>query len=139
MVRKNPCSARGVGRLKPRQRKKQRVGEFQELSFEADVVFRTPMQGEPYDDFLVAFSHFLESRGLLAGGFGGAMPLVDTGGIVARADRGSASGDDAAAVIGWLRARPEVKDAKASHLFDAWYGYEPAAIRRGLADAPAEL
>jgi uncharacterized protein YggL (DUF469 family) len=28
-------------------------------------------------------------------------------------------------VIEWLRARPEVKDARASHLFDAWYGYEP--------------
>jgi uncharacterized protein YggL (DUF469 family) len=129
-MKKNPCSARRVKRLKPRQRKKQRVGEFQELSFEADVVFRAPMQGEPYDDFLAAFSRFLESRGLLAGGFGGAMPLEATSGIVARAERGSATEEDAAAVIAWLRARPELKDAKASHLFDAWYGYEPAARSR---------
>jgi uncharacterized protein YggL (DUF469 family) len=128
-TKKNPCSACRIRRLKPRQRKKQRVGEFQELSFEADVVFRAPMQGEPYDDFLAAFSHFLEARGLLAGGFGGAMPLEATGGIVAKADRGSASEEDAAAVVEWLRARPDVRDAKASRLFDAWYGYEPAAAR----------
>jgi uncharacterized protein YggL (DUF469 family) len=126
-IKKNPSSTRRVARLTPRQRKKQRVGEFQELSFEADVVFRAPMQGEPYDDFLAALSGFLESRGLLAGGFGGAMPLEGTGGIVARADRGSVSEDDAKAVVEWLRARPEIAGAKASHLFDAWYGYEPSA------------
>lgn len=127
-IKKNPCSKRRVARLTPRQRKKQRVGAFQELSFEADVVFRAPMQGEPYDDFLSALSHFLDARGLLAGGFGGAMPLEGTGGIVARAERGSVSEEDATAVIEWLRARPEVKDAKASQLFDAWYGYEPAEL-----------
>jgi len=138
-IKKNPCAARRVARLNPRQRKKQRVGEFQELSFEVDLVFRTPMDGAPYDDFLAALSDFLEARGLLAGGFGGAMPLEDTGGIVARAERGSASEEDAAAVVAWLRARPEVVDAKASHLFDAWYGYEPAATRRGVADAAAQL
>lgn len=128
-IKKNPCSARRVARLNPRQRKKQRVGEFQELGFEADLVFRAPMQGEPYDDFIDALFHFLESRGLLAGGFGGTMPLLDTGGFVARDGRGSVSEDDAAAVVEWLRARPEVKDAKASHLFDAWHGYEPARSR----------
>ena len=125
--KKNPSSVRRVARLTPRQRKKQRVGEFKELSFEVDLVFEAPMSGEPYDDFLAAFSSFLESHGLLAGGFGGRMPLLDTGGIVARAERGSASEDHAAAVIAWLRARQEVKDAKASHLFDAWYGYEGRA------------
>ena len=122
-IKKNPCSTGRVARLTPRQRKKQRVGEFQELSFEVDVVFHAPMNGEPYDDFLTAFAHFLESRNLLAGGFGGAMPLVETGGVVARIERGSVSEDDAQTVVAWLRARPEVVDAKASHLFDAWYGY----------------
>lgn len=129
MPQRDPRAAARVRRLKPRQRKKQRVGEFQELSFEVDLVFQAPMAGEPYDDFLNAFARFLETRDLLAGGFGGAMPLVETGGVVARAGRGSVSEDDAQAVIGWLRARPDVVDAKASHLFDAWYGYEGAAAR----------
>jgi uncharacterized protein YggL (DUF469 family) len=124
-MNKNPRTAARLRRLTPRQRKKQRVGEFQELSFAVDVVFHAPMIGEPYDDFLGDFARLLEARGLLAGGFGGRMPLLETGGIVARAGRGSANEEDAAAVIGWLRARPEVVDAKASHLFDAWYGYEP--------------
>ena len=127
MTKFDPRAARRVRRLNARQRKKQRVGEFTELSFEVDLVFHAPMNGEPYDDFLNAFAQFLESRGLLAGGFGGAMPLVETGGVVARADRGSAGEDDAQAVVAWLRARPDVVDAKASHLFDAWYGYEGGA------------
>jgi len=126
-MKKNPCANARVRRLTPRQRKKQRVAEFQELSFEVDLVFASPMDGEPYDDFLAAFSHFLDTHGLLAGGFGGRMPLLETGGIVARAERGSAGEDDIAAVVGWLRARPEVRDAKAGHLVDAWYGYESRA------------
>jgi len=126
-MKKNPCANCRVHRLNPRQRKKQRVAEFKELSFEIDLVFASPMSGEPYDDFIVAFSAFLATRDLLAGGFGGTMPLLETGGIVARTVRGSAGEADIEAVVGWLRARPEVKDAKASHLFDAWYGYEPKA------------
>jgi len=124
-MKKNPCASCRVRRLSPRQRKKQRVAEFQELSFEVDLVFASPMDGEPYDDFLGAFSRFLDTHDLLAGGFGGRMPLLETGGIVARAERGSATEAEIDAVVTWLRARPEVKDAKASHLFDAWYGYEP--------------
>jgi uncharacterized protein YggL (DUF469 family) len=126
-MKKNPCAACRVRRLTPRQRKKQRVGEYKELSFEVDLVFSMPMDGEPYDDFLFALSGFLETRDLLAGGFGGRQPLTETGGIVAHAVRGSATEADIEAVVTWLRARPEVKDAKASHLFDAWYGYEPKA------------
>jgi len=126
-MKKNPCANCRVRRLSPRQRKKQRVAEFQELSFEVDLVFASPMTGEPYDDFLGALSSFLDTHGLLAGGFGGRLPLLETGGIVAKADRGSASEEDIAAVVAWLRARPEIKDAKASHLFDAWYGYQPKA------------
>jgi uncharacterized protein YggL (DUF469 family) len=122
--KKNPRSAGRIKRLSPRQRKKQRVGEFQEFGFEVDLVFDMPMDGEPYDDFMSALFVFLESRGLLAGGFGGKRPLLETGGYIARAERGSATQEDTAAVIEWLRARPEVRDAKASHLLDAWYGHD---------------
>jgi uncharacterized protein YggL (DUF469 family) len=131
MADKDPRGAGRVRRLKTRQRKKQRVGEFQELSFEVDLVFHAPMNGEPYDDFLNAFARFLESRNLLAGGFGGPLPLVETGGVVARTERGSVTEDDAQAVVTWLRARPDVVDAKASHLFDAWYGYTGKAAGAG--------
>jgi uncharacterized protein YggL (DUF469 family) len=123
--KKNPGAARRIARLNSRQRKKQRVGEFKELGFEVDLVFDLPMDGEPYEDFIEAFLPFLESRGLLAGGFGGRKPLLETGGYVARTERGSATEEDATAVIEWLRARPEVRDARASHLQDAWYGYTP--------------
>jgi uncharacterized protein YggL (DUF469 family) len=120
--KKNPGSAGRIKRLKARQRKKLRVGEFKELGFEIDLVFDMPMDGEPLSDFITALFLFLETRGLLAGGFGGKRPLLEAAGFVARVERGSATEEDAAAVIEWLRARPEVRDAKASHLFDAWYG-----------------
>jgi uncharacterized protein YggL (DUF469 family) len=126
--KKNPGSAGRIKRLKARQRKKLRVGEFKELGFEIDLVFDMPMDGEPYEDFIDALFLFLESRDLLAGGFGGRMPLLETGGYVARTGRGSASEDDAAAVVEWLRARPEVRDARAGQLLDAWYGYEPDGL-----------
>lgn len=126
--KKDPRSARRIKRLKPRQRKKQRVGEFQELGFEVDLVFNAPMDGEPYDDFIDALFHFLESRKLMGGGFGGTMPLLETGGYVTRDGRGSATDEDAAALVEWLRARPDVRDAKASHLVDAWHGYESTAV-----------
>jgi uncharacterized protein YggL (DUF469 family) len=122
--KKNPGSVRRLARLSTRQRKKQRVGEFKELGFEVDLVFDMPMDGEPYLDFISDLFLFLESRGLLAGGFSGKKPLLETGGFVARVERGSVTEEEATAVIEWLRARPEVRDAKASHLFDAWHGHQ---------------
>jgi uncharacterized protein YggL (DUF469 family) len=120
--KKNPGSVRRLARLSTRQRKKQRVGEYKELGFEVDLVFDMPMDGEPLSDFISDLFLFLESRGLLAGGFGGKRPLLEAAGFVARVERGSVTEEEAAAVIEWLRVRPEVRDAKASHLFDAWYG-----------------
>jgi len=120
--KKNPGSVRRLARLSTRQRKKQRVGDYKELGFEVDLVFDMPMDGEPLSDFISDLFLFLESRGLLAGGFAGKRPLLEAGGFVARVERGSVTEEEATAVIEWLRARPEVRDAKASHLFDAWYG-----------------
>jgi uncharacterized protein len=126
--KKNPGAANRIKRLSTRQRKKRRVGEFKELGFEVDLVFEMPMDGEPYSDFISDLFLFLESRGLLAGGFGGRKPLLETGGFVARIERGSVTEDEASAVIEWLRARPEVRDAKASQLFDAWHGHGTAEV-----------
>jgi uncharacterized protein YggL (DUF469 family) len=126
--KKNPGSASRIKRLTSRQRKKRRVGEFKELGFEVDLVFDLPMDGEPYGDFMSDLFLFLESRALLAGGFGGRKPLLETGGFVARIERGSVTEADAEAIIEWLRARPEVRDARASHLFDAWHGRQTAEL-----------
>jgi uncharacterized protein YggL (DUF469 family) len=122
-MKRDPRSTSRMRRLKPRQRKKLRVGEFQEHCFDVELVFHNPMRGEPYHDFINDFFGALEERGLLGGGFGGREPFSETEGVVARIERGSPSEADREAVIAWLRARPEVVDARAKDFKDAWHGY----------------
>jgi uncharacterized protein YggL (DUF469 family) len=122
-MKRDPRSNTRLKRLKPRQRKKLRVGEFTEHSFDVELVFHNPMRGEPYHDFINDFFGFLEERALLGGGFGGKEPFSETEGVIARIERGSPSEEDREAVIGWLRARPEVVDARAQDFKDAWHGF----------------
>lgn len=110
-------------RLNSRQRKKLRVGEFKEHCFDIELVFQSPMRGDPYHDFINDFFGFLEQRKLLGGGFGGKEPFSETEGVVANIDRGSPTEEDREAVVQWLRARPEVVDARAKDFKDAWHGY----------------
>ncbi|MCS0583338.1 YggL family protein [Massilia pinisoli] len=122
-MKRDPRSTSRMRRLNARQRKKLRVGEFQEHCFDVELVFHSPMRGEPYHDFIHDFFGALEERGLLGGGFGGLEPFSETEGVVARIERGSPSEADREAVIAWLRARPEVVDARALDFKDAWHGY----------------
>jgi len=122
-MKRDPRSTSRMRRLNARQRKKLRVGEFREHCFDVELVFHSPMRGEPYHDFINDFFGVLEERGLLGGGFGGREPFSETEGVVARIERGSPSEADREAVIAWLRARPEVVDARAKDFKDAWHGY----------------
>jgi len=121
-MKRDPRSTSRLKRLKPRQRKKLRVGEFKEQCFDVELVFHEPMRGEPYHDFINDFFGFLEERALLGGGFGGKDAFSETEGVIARIERGSPSEEDREAVIAWLRARPEVVDARAQEFKDAWHG-----------------
>ncbi|ALK99195.1 hypothetical protein AB595_20000 [Massilia sp. WF1] len=122
-MKRDPRSTGRTRRLNARQRKKMRVGEFKEHCFDIELVFNSPMRGEPYHDFINDFFGFLEQRGLLGGGFGGKEPFSETEGVIANIERGSPSEEDREAVVQWLRARPEVVDARARDFKDAWHGY----------------
>jgi uncharacterized protein YggL (DUF469 family) len=122
-MKRDPRSTSRMRRLSPRQRKKLRVGEFKEHCFDIELVFHSPMRGEPYHDFINDFFGFLEQRGLLGGGFGGKEPFSETEGVIANIDRGSPNEEDREAVVQWLRGRPEVVDARAKDFKDAWHGY----------------
>lgn len=122
-MKRDPRSTSRIRRLTPRQRKKLRVGEFQEHCFDVELVFHAPMRGEPYHDFINDFFGFLEQRGLLGGGFGGKEPFSETEGVIARIERGSPDEEDRETVVTWLRARQEVVDARAKDFKDAWHGY----------------
>lgn len=116
-------SARSVRRLNRRQRKKLRVGEFQELVFEVRVQFRQSIGDAAYDDFLDGFIELIESRQLAVGGMGGQLPLLESDGVVSAWGRGSPTEADMAAVVDWLQQRPEVASAEAGDLVDGWYGW----------------
>jgi len=68
---KHMPSVRKLARLNRRQRKKLRVGEFQELVFEASIRFGQPMEGSRLDAFVDGFIDRIESRRLVVGGLGG--------------------------------------------------------------------
>lgn len=112
-----------VRRLKPRQRKKLRVGEFTEYVFDVELAFRAPMDEQAYYDFSGDLFGFLEQRGLMGGGFGGRLPLTETTGVITTIERGSPTEEDREALAQWLRARPEVSEARALELIDGWHGY----------------
>jgi uncharacterized protein YggL (DUF469 family) len=122
-MKRDPRSTSRMRRLNPRQRKKLRVGDFKEHCFDIELVFHSPMRGDPYHDFINDFFGFLEQRGLLGGGFGGKEPFSETEGVIANIERGSPTEEDREAVVQWLRARPEVVDARARDFKDAWHGY----------------
>lgn len=123
MPRLEPTSRRCIHRLNTRQRKKLRVGEFQELALELEIVFKAPLDDAAYESFIYAFIDFAEARGLLLGAFGGKLPIARTDGLVS-AQRGSVSEEDRSALSAWLQAREDVASANAGALRDGWYGWK---------------
>ncbi len=95
-----------------RLRKKLHLGEFQEFGFAFKNQIKPGAREEIFIDALL--DEVIEPRGLEFGGW-------VTVGFITKAARGSVSEEDRAAVMAWLRARPEVESALASELVDAWY------------------
>lgn len=118
-----PPSAGKLKRLNRRQRKKLRVGEFQELVFEIRMTFSQPLDEAAYDAWWDAFIGLIESRQLAVGGLGGRLPLTETEGIVSTQSRGSPTEEDRQAVLLWLQHRPEVASTEAGEFVDGWYGW----------------
>ncbi len=127
-----------VRRLNQRQRKKLRVGEFQELIFEISVSFKTELDLSDWDIFIDDFCEHVASHGLGLCGFGGSMPLAATEGWIHTRGRGSPTGAQCQELINWLKNRKEVMEASPGSWVDAWYGCQPIEseaefVRRGRA------
>lgn len=112
-----------ISRLNSRQRKKHHVAEFQELGFTLLIRFHTAQPDAEFDQFLDAFIAVAEHHRLQVGGVGGRPPIEETNGFIV-AERGSVSAAQRDALLVWLRARPEVRQAQASDWQDAWYGWD---------------
>lgn len=121
---KHMPSVRKLARLNRRQRKKLRVGEFQELVFEISIRFRQPMEGSQLDAFVDEFIDLIEPRRLIVGGIGGRLPLLETEGIVSTWGKGSTTEEDRRAALDWLLRHPDVAGAETGAFIDGWYGWE---------------
>ena len=111
------CS-RSFHRLNRRQRKKQHLGEFQEMGFPVSWGFRSVLDEQVSDDFFDHFISMIESRGLCcAGGYSA------EGGdcFIARLGRGTVTPEDHSAVVGWLQGAHPVVSVNAGALVDNWY------------------
>lgn len=123
-MKKHLTSTGRLHHLNRRQRKKLRLGEFQELIFEVRMAFKAPLDDANYEPFLDAFIDFIEMRRLAVGGLGGRLPLSETDGMISAWERGSPSDEDRQAVLAWLQARSEVAQAEVGEFVDGWYGWD---------------
>ncbi len=103
--------------MKKRIRKKQHVGEFQELGFDVDAGLRPGMDRDAVRAFGDRFIAHIEAHQLAFGG--GIGPTV--GGFVTRFGRGSATEGDRASVTVFLADDPDVVEHEIGDLRDAWY------------------
>ncbi|AZY48012.1 YggL family protein [Bordetella avium] len=106
-----------------RQRKKLRLGEFQELGFTLHLSFHSPLDEAAYERHGDAIIERIEALGLCVGGLGGTLPIAETEGFVSSWNPGSVTPEQVSRLLEWCRARPEVKEVRAGELVDAWHGW----------------
>lgn len=102
-----------------RQRKKLRLGEFQELGFEVRALPVGVIAPEARDAFMDAFIlGAIEDHGLLfAGGFDNDL----WGYVMAEGRRASATESHIDVVRAWLSKRAELTDIRVGPLRDVWH------------------
>lgn len=95
------------------------ISQIQELGFELNLEFKEDLSDEAIDAFLDAFlDEAMDANGLdYVGG--------DDFGLVCKADRGSVTEEQRAAVQAWLKGRSELTKIEVSPLLDAWYPEKP--------------
>lgn len=111
----NANSRQRLKRLKPRQRKKLRVGEFQELGF---TVVANLVDDAASDGLLDAWLDIVEQQGV---SFGGHFSDGQLDGIVFPVGGTLVTDEVRATLNTWLAARAEVSNVECSALLDVWH------------------
>ena len=114
-------SKKRIHRLNTRQRKKLRVGEFQELVFLMRWTNRLDLSDDELNAQFDDFISMIEARGLL---FGGTFSSSGGDGIVTTDGRRSTTVEDRESVVIGLRNRAEVSTVDAGEFVDGWYGWD---------------
>ncbi|WP_322033396.1 YggL family protein [Paraburkholderia sp. J76] len=105
-----------------RQRKKLRLGEFQELGFAVAAALRHGLDSAQHDALMDVFlTECIEAHGML---FSGGLNEALDGYIVADGVRTSATDEQCELVRAWLTSRCEFGGVTIAPLSDAWYGHD---------------
>lgn len=110
--------AQTTGKHNLRQRKKLRLGEFQELGFEVTAKTTKALTQAERSAFIDALITAVDEMGLL---FGGGFNSGFEGFVVVDALRGSVTEEQRASFRKWLETRQELQDVVVGPLKDAWY------------------
>ena len=104
--------------MNKRQRKKHRIGEFQELGFE--LSFQTP-ENWSIEEQLTFYEECIKQAKVcsleMAGGVGTQWSVF----VFALKERATVSAVQRGALLEWLAVHPSVTDIKAGPLVDAWH------------------
>ncbi|HEY0847228.1 MAG TPA: 50S ribosome-binding protein YggL [Noviherbaspirillum sp.] len=111
-----PAITKGKHNL--RQRKKLRLGEFQELGFEVTAKSAKTLSPAERATFIDELIVAVDGMGLL---FGGGLNDELAGFVVVDALRGSVTEEQRETFRKWLESRPELTDVQVGPLKDAWY------------------
>lgn len=114
-------------RYNRRQRKKHRIGEFQECIFDVKARFNPPLTHEAYDVFMDSFFALADERLLSIWAFGGGFPLQETSGIIEASYKNpnlSPTEQDRQAVLSWMQHHQMIATVSVGDLVDGWYGYD---------------
>ena len=110
--------AQTKGKYNLRQRKKLRIGEFQELGFEVTAKLTKELTQPERAAFIDALIPAVDEMGLL---FGGGFNSGFEGFVVVDSLRGSVTEEQRESFKKWVESRPELKDVVVGPLKDAWY------------------
>jgi uncharacterized protein YggL (DUF469 family) len=116
---RNPALPGNLKNLNTRQRKKMRVGEFQELGFSLKAQFVAGLDIATQDALLDAWLTTVDQAGVSFGGQFDADGTLE--GLVFQVSRVAVSEEVRSSLLAWLKSRAEVASMEASGLFDLWH------------------
>lgn len=111
-------SAQKLGKHNQRQRKKLRLGEFQEFGFDVTAKSAKELTPSERQEFVDRLIDALVERGLL---FGGSFNDQLEGFVVVDALRGSVTDEQRESFKAWLESCTELTNVSVGPLKDAWY------------------
>lgn len=107
-----------------RQRKKLRLGEFQELCFPFEAKLKHELSDEELGSLIEEFYSFLEQHSLNAATFSDVAAADKMSGVVQFEGRGGVTVEHRQIVLDWLKQHALIASCEAGELVDAWHGWD---------------